>query len=94
MHPGSKDYTQGVIAWSIHLDGSGRGLVEEFLSALRPSQFEREDDLVEPGCSANELVKTSGSANDEANDQQPRPRSEPAIKEPADDQPTDYGCKQ
>ena len=31
MHPGSKDYTQRLTAWSIPLDGSVFGLVEEFL---------------------------------------------------------------
>jgi hypothetical protein len=30
MHPGSKDYTQGVFAWSILLDDERRELVEEF----------------------------------------------------------------
>lgn len=32
MHPGSKDYTQRVIAWSILLDDSAGELVEEFLA--------------------------------------------------------------
>ncbi len=64
MHPGSKDYTQGVFAWSILLDDDRCELVEEFLSALHLSQFERERRLVEPGSSANELVKTGGCAED------------------------------
>ena len=42
MHPGSKDYTQRVIAWSILLDGDLCRLVEEF---LRLFQFERKDSL-------------------------------------------------
>lgn len=79
MHPGSKDYTQRVIAWSILLDDNLCGLVEEFLWLLRRCQFERQDPLspalfqrerefprrlVEPGSSANELVKTGGCAED------------------------------
>jgi hypothetical protein len=85
MHPGSKDYTQRVIAWSILLDGGVCELVEEFLSALRLSQFERGRRLVELGSSANELVKTGRRAEDEANNQQPRARAKPPIKKPADD---------
>ena len=37
MHPGSKDYTQRVMAWSILLDDGVFELVEEF---LRPFQFD------------------------------------------------------
>jgi len=80
MHPGSKDYTQGVTAWSIPLDDSVCELVEEFLSAWRLSQFEREGLLVEPGSSANELVKTGGGAEDKTDNQQPRARAQPTIK--------------
>jgi hypothetical protein len=90
MHPGSKDYTQRVIAWSILLDGSVCELVEEFLSVLRLSQFERGRRLVEPRSRANKFVKTGGRAEDKTNNQQPRARAEPAIKQPADDQPTNY----
>ena len=84
MHPGSKDYTQRVIAWSILLDGNVCGLVEVFLSGLPLSQFERERPLVEAGGCANELVKTGGRAQDEANNQQPRAGAKPAIEQPAD----------
>ena len=62
MHPGSKDYTQRVIAWSILLDDKVCGLVEVFLRELSLSQFERGRLLVEPGSSANELVKSGSSA--------------------------------
>jgi hypothetical protein len=41
MHPGSKDYTQRVIAGSILLDGALLGLAEEFLWPLGRCQFER-----------------------------------------------------
>ena len=44
MHPGSKDYTQRVIAGSILLDDRMFDLVEEFLRDWRPCQFERESD--------------------------------------------------
>ena len=91
MHPGSKDYTQRVIAWSILLDDGVCGLVEVFLTASSLSQFERERRLVEPGSSANELVKTGGCAEDETDNQQPGARAEPAIEQPANDEPTDYG---
>ena len=80
MHPGSKDYTQRVIAWSILLDDSVCRLVEVFLRAWRLSQFERERLLVESGSSANELVKTAGGTEDKTDHQQPRARAEPAIK--------------
>ena len=43
MHPGSKDYTQRVIAGSILLDDRMFELVEEFLRLLRCCQFERKD---------------------------------------------------
>ena len=94
MHPGSKDYTQRVSAWSILLDGSVCELVEEFLSALRLSQFERDRRSVEPGSSANELVKTGGRAEDKTNHQQPRAGSEPAVEQPANDQTTHYGSEE
>jgi len=94
MHPGSKDYTQRVIAWSILLDGNMCGLVEESLSTLRLSQFERDRRLVEPGSCADELVETGGRAEDKTNDQQPRAGAEPAVEQPANDQPTDYGSEE
>ena len=91
MHPGSKDYTQRVIAWSILLDDGVCGLVEVFLTASSLSQFERERRLVEPGGSANELVKTGGCAEDNTDNQQPGARAEPAIEQPTNYEPTDYG---
>lgn len=91
MHPGSKDYTQRVTAWSILLDDEMFGLVEVFLRELRPSQIERGRRLVEPGSSANELIKAGGRPEDETDDQQPRVRAEPAIQQPTDDQAPDHG---
>ena len=43
MHPGSKDYTQRLTAWSILLDDNMFELVEEFLWLLRRCQFERQE---------------------------------------------------
>jgi hypothetical protein len=94
MHPGSKDYTQRFTAWSIHLDGSVFELVEEFLREWRLSQFERGRRLVELGSSANKLVKTGGRAENKTDNQQPRASAEPAIKQPADYQPTNHGSEQ
>ena len=91
MHPGSKDYTQRVIAWSILLDDSVCGLVEVFLGAPRLSQNERQRRLVKAGSSANELVKTGGRAEDKPGHQQPGARAQPTIEQPANYQPTDYG---
>jgi len=94
MHPGWKDYTQRLIAWSMLLDGKMCGLVEEFLREFRLSQFERERRLAEPGSCANELVKTGDRAEDKTNNQQPGAGAEPAIEQPANNQPTDYGSEE
>jgi hypothetical protein len=69
MHPGSIEYTQRVLAWSILLDETNRGLVEIFAKAGRSFCSIRDRSLRELRTRSDELIKTGSRPEYDTGDQ-------------------------